>query len=533
MRIPRDFDRWMFDYKEGNLSQSENNYFENYMSENPQLNSDVEAWNNSYIRKENVEYTGMASLQKESYFKTYMSWASIIIVLLVSSFGSYHYFKDSNVYNPRSSSITPAFHTKITPFKFSSLKNRTKNNTTLNNTKTPNTIQQNKYQVLNHNQTTSTTFVPEGSDVLASKNIRLTDTKLLTLEADKIKNVSTNNNQNNSALYINNPAYKESQNSQYKHKRKHKKSVLRTLKNGLRKIEKISGYPIGLTNLKDPEFIIPTANLFDINSGFVGGKGSVRFDSKYRTQWLGSQNNLQSASINFDTYAKSIRGGIGISLNSNNFNNGLLTDNKVNFIYAPKFAILSNLIFEPAVKLTLGLMTLDQTKINTDNTFEIERGHLLKTFHSNDLLTANNLWYKDYGLGFVLNSEIFYIGFNADNLAEHKQRIYGEKTNAKINYTAILGMDFQSKNRNMILSPFLTYQNNSFINELWAGTNFKYHWFTIGGGYSTKNDFSAAIGIKTKHFKLSYQYDMTTSILSSQKQGSHSIGLRINTNRKH
>jgi len=528
MRIPRDFDRWMFDYKEGNLSRSENSYFENYMSENPQLNSDAEAWNNSYVRKQNISYPGISTLQKENKLKVYSSWAAILILAITSSFGSYNYLKESiiNLYSIRQVKLNFETTRINTPF----IINRTKPES-----ESENLIKTEKASLTNLNSTEFPEITTNSTYIIKNNFTKNTNFQtLIELEVNKINNSENFNSKKNSAHYVNNPTFrqgtKKSTNSKFN--RKYKKSFLRTIKRGLRKIEKISGYPIGLINIKDPEFLTPTANLFNINPGFVGGSGTTRFDSRFRTQWLGSENNLQTSVLNFDAYIKSIRGGIGVSLNSENFNNGLLTDNKVNLIYSPKFAISSKLIFEPAVKLSLGLMTLDQSKINIDNTLEIQRGQLIKTFHSNDILTANNLWYKDYGLGFVLNSEVFYFGFNADNLAKHKQSIYGKNNHTKINYTAILGMDYQSKNKNMILSPFITYQNNSFKNELWTGVNFKYHLLTLGGGYSTKNDFSASLGIKTSNFKLLYQYDMTTSMLSSQKMGSHSIGLRINTTRK-
>lgn len=528
MRIPRDFDRWMFDYKEGNLSQAENSYFENYMSENPQLNSDVEAWDNSYVRKEVTAYPGISSLQKESKLKLYSSWAAVGLLFLISMVGSYNLLNqsDSLQYSLRQTKLNLLPAKKVLPFALNQKQhawNKSANNET--------SIASNPANNLTTYPISNNTL---GSTIENGTAITHTNSPLLKkIELNKINN--SLNSENNSAQYLNNPTFKESKlkSTKTKSKRKSSKTLLRSLKSGFRKIEKRTGYPIGIINLKDPEFITPAANLFNINPGFVGANGSSRFESKYRTQWLGSENNLQTTTLNFDTYFKSIRGGIGVSLNTNNFNNGLLTDNTLNFIYSPKFAVTKKIIFEPALKLSLGIMTIDQEKTNTDNTFEIQRGQLVKTHHSNDIFTANNLWYKDYGVGFVLNSEIFYFGVNADNLAKHKQTIYGQDSYSSVNYTAIFGLDYQSKSKNMIFSPFITYQNNSSINELWAGANIKYYWLTLGGGYSSKNDFSAAIGIKTSNFKLSYQYDMTETLLSDRKMGSHSIGLRINTKRKH
>ena len=511
MRIPRDFDRWMFDYKEGNLSHSENSYFENYMSENPQLDSDVDAWNNAYIRKQNIEYTGVSSLQRKSKLKLYVGWTLTLLVIISSSIGAFNYLNNSNL------SLYTLRETKLAvnnPIDATTTATLSSNKFSSNKIKKPNAtnfIQNfNNVTVSNENYTES---IRENTSHFTNE---IFSEALKQIEINKINNTLDLNSENNSASYRNNPIFKESStiNLKYKYKKSFTKSFLRTLKNSYRKIEKVTGYPIGLTNLKDPEFLTPTVSLFDINSGFVGGSGNTRFQAKYKTQWLGSKHNLQTSLVNFDTYIKSIRGGFGITLVNNNFNNGLYTDNKVSFIYSPKFALTSKLIFEPAIKLSLGVMTLDQSETNTDSNFETERGFLVNTLQSNDIFTANNSWYKDYVLGFILNSEQFYFGFNADNLAEHNQSIYGKNVKSTINYTAILGMDYQSRNKKIIFSPFVTYQDNSIINELWAGANFKYHWLTLGGGYSTKKDFCAELSIKTRNFKLSYQYDIVIKVVA-------------------
>ena len=56
MKIPRNFDRWMFDYKEGNLSQSEMDYLDSVIEQNPQHSADVEAWDNAYVTSKTTTY---------------------------------------------------------------------------------------------------------------------------------------------------------------------------------------------------------------------------------------------------------------------------------------------------------------------------------------------------------------------------------------------------------------------------------------------------------------------------------------------
>ena len=103
MRIPRDFDRWMFDYKEGNLSPSEISYFENHIAQNPQLDADVDAWDNSYIKSEHVAYAGANSLIKTNKFGLYFGWAATIALLIGSFLGTYSLLNSdaNNIYSLR------------------------------------------------------------------------------------------------------------------------------------------------------------------------------------------------------------------------------------------------------------------------------------------------------------------------------------------------------------------------------------------------------------------------------------------------
>ena len=110
MRIPRDFDRWMFDYKEGNLSQSEMTYFEQFIANNPQHNTDVEAWDQSFIQNHNMSYPGMKHLLKERKTFNWIGWAASL-VLFLSVLSSLYLFtsNNSNVYQLRNFSNLNSF----------------------------------------------------------------------------------------------------------------------------------------------------------------------------------------------------------------------------------------------------------------------------------------------------------------------------------------------------------------------------------------------------------------------------------------
>ena len=96
MRIPGNFDRWMFNYKEGNLSPEEVDYFESFMLNNPDYAADADAWDNAYVRQEDVEYHNADLLLKEKgAFHNWRNWAAILILFI--SIGSGIWF--SNPFN--------------------------------------------------------------------------------------------------------------------------------------------------------------------------------------------------------------------------------------------------------------------------------------------------------------------------------------------------------------------------------------------------------------------------------------------------
>ncbi|MCC7454932.1 MAG: hypothetical protein IT222_12250 [Crocinitomix sp.] len=49
MNIPENFDRWMFDYLEGNLTTSEAETFEQFLLDHPEFEMDAEAWQHATI----------------------------------------------------------------------------------------------------------------------------------------------------------------------------------------------------------------------------------------------------------------------------------------------------------------------------------------------------------------------------------------------------------------------------------------------------------------------------------------------------
>jgi type IX secretion system PorP/SprF family membrane protein len=530
----------MFDYKEGNLSQSEMDYLDSVIEQNPQHSADVEAWDNAYVTSKTTTYPGVNNLQKTSKAPAILGWSGSIASVFIIGLLSVLSFNNSNLYKVRNSSFSiNEFENQNNDEKTNSLLNTLSVSNSFNNITQSFNNSLNESSALNQitdiNPTTSNEFsnsvnnnnISANFEGAPSKNSNINKT-LIESEINKIDEPSDKH----IATYQNNPKFNNTEYDFSKSSKSNYGSIGYKLKKVFKKIEKMSGYPVGLINLHDPEINIPNSNILAINSSFAGGFGTPRFETKYRNQWLGQDNNIQSMNLSFDTYAKSLKGGIGVYFNREDINNGTLTNNNINLIYSPKFKLNSNLLFEPSVKFTMGLMQLNSSNLENNSTLEIENGRQITFNNIDEIGTANNFWYKDVSAGFILNHEKFYIGMNASNLGKHNQDIFGINEKSSIRFEAIAGADYQSRNKKMTLSPFVNYNYQNNIKNAWAGLNIKYNWLVVGGAYSIDNDFSLSLGAKFKTFRLLYQYDRTTSYLMNDKFSSHTIGLRINTKQK-
>ncbi len=157
MKIPRNFDRWMFDYKEGNLSQSEMAYFEKHMADNPQLDVDISAWDNAYIRKESITYSGMTSLQRHRQFGLGLRWIASMIVVIAASFSIYYFSNSKNkLYSLRESGLQNISYDSYSPY----LINNKSSLIDMINTESDTENSTDDFYTLNENINVSNSFTP-------------------------------------------------------------------------------------------------------------------------------------------------------------------------------------------------------------------------------------------------------------------------------------------------------------------------------------------------------------------------------------
>lgn len=565
MNIPDNFDRWMFDYQEGNLSGSEMEAFENFLVQNPEFEVEADAWSQAFVPNEEFVYPNAQALQKDRRAVAgWYGWATAAVaVLLVGSVyffipnetleNSFRQVADSGNatrFNSNNSSNSTAVNVEnvnsqdLTENQLSSLNNGLVAITNINhftNSNVNGTNGSNTANGVNETNGNVVNFVANnGAPINTSSNdvdLAVVTASRENVNIDALNQEFTKYEDDNNSKYLGNPTVTDlgfdvSANGKYDYS-----SWQNKVKRVYHKIEKMFDYPVGLTNLRDPELLLPNSNTVAFNPGFTGGMLAPRFQVNYRNQWFGTEQNSQQMTLSYDNYSYQLRGGVGVAVNAKDYGFGKLGDYSLNLNYSPKIILAKNVVFEPAVKMTLGVLNVNGNDLNPGSTVELERGRVFQTPGVGEVPGNQQLFYKDFGLGFVVNTKWFYAGFSADNINNHFESVYNADgsitpTSSPTLISGIVGFDYEAKRRPkdkpMSISPFVAYQQFGQRKELWVGANYRINAFTIGGSISQKKEFTAAVGMKFEKFKLVYHYDQTMSTALNKQIGSHNISIRFN-----
>lgn len=310
----------------------------------------------------------------------------------------------------------------------------------------------------------------------------------------------------------------------------YEKSFASTMKSTWRKVIRMTENPIALTNSKDIYYHVPGMQTLNVNFATAGNLLTPRVQSISRAQWTGHSNQQLMNELSFDTYVKSIRGGIGVQMNHAYYNLGTYNLGQIALTYSPKFTVKRNFSIEPAIRFKMGDRRLNASNLVQGQVIEMDRGNEHIFYNETPENLVKDLWYKDIGVGINSNTKWFSFGFQADNLGRHFDNAYnssGKFDRAGIHYTTTLGTDFISRSKIFSLSTYIMYQKVENLSEIWGGSIFRYKMLTVGGGISSSGDYAASIGVKTNRFMLTYNADNTCSFLAEKRLFSQQLTIRI------
>jgi len=299
----------------------------------------------------------------------------------------------------------------------------------------------------------------------------------------------------------------------------------------VRALGRMMDYPVALKNLKDPMFNLPGMLPIDVNNGLIGTLPGTRVQTLSRAQWLGQANEQFMNQIAVDGYVYGMRGGVGVQINHAYYGNGQLSNANVALTYSPKISVNRNVLIEPSVRFKMGTKSIDASKIDGSGLVEVDRNTVLPFYSNASQPLGQQLWYRDLGLGMMVNTKWFYAGVQTDNVFRHYDNIYSgnyaDNRRAATHFIATIGTDYESKRESIGLSPYLVYHQREALQEVWAGVNTRIEWFTVGASISDKLDATAALGVKLNRLAVTCGADYLTSSMLGSKQLSYQLHVRF------
>ena len=557
----KNIDLWLFELAEGNLSPAQTQQLELFLLQYPEIDIERDMWNAAKVQPQTTVYPDQQQLIKKrpiGWF--YLASAASIGILFTIAVSDYSISNNSVksqilVANVENESKISQLEGEVVRLK-AQLKTSSKK----------------RLNVLEQYRTDDTYTISSSSDV--SSKVISTDKTLnneyfsaTNNEIDLLTNTSpvgllNENNEIENALtssFVNDYSSEErevvelekfrgiqaTQNIEdviaknYERKNKfptfsssdYSVSLKNKMKKATRTLQRMMNNPIALTNYRDPSFHLPGKLNNDINFSSTGTMLATKVQAMSRLQWYGEDNEQLINQLAVDGYVYGMRGGLGLQLNHSTYRNGAINISSAALTYSPKISVNRSISVEPSVRFKMGAKTLASSKMEGVDKVEIDRQNVYDYYSEGTSPIGNELWYKDLGLGLMVNTKWFYVGAQVDNLFEHYDNMYSSdfsnQHKASNNFIAVAGTDWVSKDKSMGISPYLLYQENEHLSELWVGVNFRYNWFVIGGGVSSLLDPGASLELKFDHFSVKYNADYTMSSMTEQRSLSHQLTLKF------
>ncbi|NCA21114.1 MAG: type IX secretion system membrane protein PorP/SprF, partial [Crocinitomicaceae bacterium] len=165
---------------------------------------------------------------------------------------------------------------------------------------------------------------------------------------------------------------------------------------------------------QDPTFTQFYANPIYLNPALAGASGCPRIAINYRNEWPQLTGNYVTYSAAFDTYAKSISGGIGIIATHDQQGQGTIQTSTISGIYSYNLKVNRKFAIMFAGKAGYAQKFLDWSKLTFGDMIDARRGFIYQT---GDVPRGNGRrGYFDASAGIIGYGRGFYFGFAANHL---------------------------------------------------------------------------------------------------------------------
>jgi len=285
---------------------------------------------------------------------------------------------------------------------------------------------------------------------------------------------------------------------------------------------------------QDPTFTQFYANPIYLNPALAGSTGCPRIGMNYRNEWPQLSGNYVTTSAAFDTYVKSISGGVGLIAMHDMQGQATIQTTMIGGIYS------YNLRFNRKFSLMFGARAayfqkfLDWDKLTFGDMIDPRRGFI---FETGDVPRGNGRrGFFDASIGVVGFGKNFFFGLAGHHLNEPDESMILGQSKLPVRVTGHVGAEIQLGQRGRYsnktsIMPNIIYQYQNGFQELNIGSYVRFGNFTFGTWYRNRDAFILSLGLSTEKFKMGYSYDLTVSKLGNGiSGGSHEVSLGLNLN---
>lgn len=540
-------DLWLFELAEGNLNPQQVEELRIFLLSHPELDVEKDVWEMAKVQPvSNNTFPNTASLEKKEPKRIYYAIGSVAAMLLLFV-GCYQFYGD--IQAPAQLASNDSEVVKVQKGESEANNQKTYRSSESGTSSGSTSIAGVSTQLSNDeflqsdavqaliSQTFSPTslFIQEErigmrNALLAMNEVKVVNSavqelrrkefeKLNTYPAEPIAEENYTKARRVEKKTLNLPAVTSS--SEYK------ETFRMKYKKALKNLERMFDNPIALKNYRDPHYHVPGKMANEINFSATGTMLRTKVQTLSRMQWYGEENELLMNTVGVDGYVYGMRGGVGMQIKNSIYNGGGLNAYEAAFTYSPKLSVNHFISVEPSVRFKMGMKSLNKNRMQGATAVEMDRGNMIEY----QTPQGSNLWYRDLGLGLMVNTKWFFAGAQVDNLFGHKDNMYGgsiaDPRRAGKEFIATAGVDWESRKENMTLSPYVVYMNKEQMSDVWLGVNYRLNWLTVGGAISDKMEPAASLGVKFDRFSLVYNADYLKSALTGKQMLSHQLSVRI------
>lgn len=293
---------------------------------------------------------------------------------------------------------------------------------------------------------------------------------------------------------------------------------------------------------QDAAFMNTHHSLVALNPSFAGSNGFIRNQTAYRNQWPNLSGALVTYGSSFDGYIKPIKGGVALSVMSDDQGRGTLRQTSAALTYAQYISFENGLKIIPSIQASYNQNTLDKGRLNFGDPLNVRTNQVWNTGYipgptwnsgTTTAMPRSSIKYADFSSGLLVYYHASYFGVSCAHITEPDISLMSDqKYRLPIRTTIHASSNFMlGQNTISNIYGAASTQGPYQLFRMRVLNTYKDK-FMYGLGFCNNSQFQFIAGIRAGAFTLNYSYDLAVSKLSGNTAGSHELSMSISLKKK-